>query len=102
MIRRPPRSTLFPYTTLFRSVRDFADIGMSKGVVPNLVPFAVCTLQDAHIVLRNLADHEERAVHAVPLEDVEDAWRPLWIGPVVKAESDLFGMVAVLHHCVRD
>src|SRR3712207_8818001 len=23
MIRRPPRSTLFPYTTLFRSVRDF-------------------------------------------------------------------------------
>src|SRR5256885_14912605 len=30
MIRRPPRSTLFPYTTLFRStwhvVADFADI----------------------------------------------------------------------------
>src|SRR3712207_8395517 len=23
MIRRPPRSTLFPYTTLFRSMRDF-------------------------------------------------------------------------------
>src|SRR5205809_5196980 len=23
MIRRPPRSTLFPYTTLFRSNRDF-------------------------------------------------------------------------------
>src|SRR5258706_10284569 len=23
MIRRPPRSTLFPYTTLFRSVRAF-------------------------------------------------------------------------------
>src|SRR3712207_7025955 len=23
MIRRPPRSTLFPYTTLFRSVRRF-------------------------------------------------------------------------------
>src|SRR5260370_26141842 len=25
MIRRPPRSTLFPYTTLFRSVIVFAD-----------------------------------------------------------------------------
>src|SRR2546429_7301871 len=25
MIRRPPRSTLFPYTTLFRSVRRLAD-----------------------------------------------------------------------------
>src|SRR6266403_1500171 len=24
MIRRPPRSTLFPYTTLFRSIRKFA------------------------------------------------------------------------------
>src|SRR5258707_4524718 len=24
MIRRPPRSTLFPYTTLFRSAIDFA------------------------------------------------------------------------------
>src|SRR3712207_7436156 len=24
MIRRPPRSTLFPYTTLFRSLRDRA------------------------------------------------------------------------------
>src|SRR2546426_8177748 len=23
MIRRPPRSTLFPYTTLFRSIRQF-------------------------------------------------------------------------------
>src|SRR2546429_2969879 len=25
MIRRPPRSTLFPYTTLFRSPRDLAE-----------------------------------------------------------------------------
>src|SRR5258707_12195179 len=27
MIRRPPRSTLFPYTTLFRSNRRYASIG---------------------------------------------------------------------------
>src|SRR2546430_8211193 len=25
MIRRPPRSTLFPYTTLFRSILNFLD-----------------------------------------------------------------------------
>src|SRR2546425_4079450 len=25
MIRRPPRSTLFPYTTLFRSIFDFSE-----------------------------------------------------------------------------
>src|SRR2546429_1710590 len=30
MIRRPPRSTLFPYTTLFRSLRDiFRQLGSS-------------------------------------------------------------------------
>src|SRR2546430_4044822 len=34
MIRRPPRSTLFPYTTLFRSV------GVTYGLAPH-------TLQDA-------------------------------------------------------
>src|SRR3712207_9430702 len=26
MIRRPPRSTLFPYTTLFRSICDFVSL----------------------------------------------------------------------------
>src|SRR2546426_3495808 len=31
MIRRPPRSTLFPYTTLFRS-RHRADAGMAGAV----------------------------------------------------------------------
>src|SRR5688572_33183935 len=31
MIRRPPRSTLFPYTTLFRShFRDFLAIGLAQ------------------------------------------------------------------------
>src|SRR2546426_6405813 len=37
MIRRPPRSTLFPYTTLFRSsgiARSFG-IAQSPGVMPS-------------------------------------------------------------------
>src|SRR2546430_9191088 len=29
MIRRPPRSTLFPYTTLFRSLKDVVGVFMS-------------------------------------------------------------------------
>src|SRR5687768_7909402 len=33
MIRRPPRSTLFPYTTLFRSVRDMAAIYPDAALV---------------------------------------------------------------------
>src|SRR5690349_22851124 len=32
MIRRPPRSTLFPYTTLFRSCRFAPSAGASAGV----------------------------------------------------------------------
>src|SRR5258707_7583495 len=31
MIRRPPRSTLFPYTTLFRSVNAIVDEAHKKG-----------------------------------------------------------------------
>src|SRR5256885_6441266 len=34
MIRRPPRSTLFPYTTLFRSERDAADAAEADDLVP--------------------------------------------------------------------
>src|SRR3712207_6906540 len=30
MIRRPPRSTLFPYTTLFRSLRDHGQRGTAE------------------------------------------------------------------------
>src|SRR5256885_12005085 len=31
MIRRPPRSTLFPYTTLFRSIVEAAEHGERPG-----------------------------------------------------------------------
>src|SRR2546426_7219545 len=37
MIRRPPRSTLFPYTTLFRSQRD-ARSGVGAGLPPSRPP----------------------------------------------------------------
>src|SRR5687768_17801273 len=33
MIRRPPRSTLFPYTTLFRSAGTAAHRGRERGLV---------------------------------------------------------------------
>src|SRR5690349_23923704 len=37
MLRRPPRSTLFPYTTLFRSDLDF-------GKMPQNVPWVLAAL----------------------------------------------------------
>src|SRR5687768_18366256 len=33
MIRRPPRSTLFPYTTLFRSVLEPGVVGLRRPVI---------------------------------------------------------------------
>src|SRR2546430_10277549 len=33
MIRRPPRSTLFPYTTLFRSTADSATYEIAYGAI---------------------------------------------------------------------
>src|SRR3712207_7262505 len=38
MIRRPPRSTLFPYTTLFRSERRRCPRGSDQSDRPSLVP----------------------------------------------------------------
>src|SRR2546427_7096766 len=36
MIRRPPRSTLFPYTTLFRSLLHEARVAFHERQPPNL------------------------------------------------------------------
>src|SRR2546422_8484141 len=55
MIRRPPRSTLFPYTTLFRS-----ELG-----VPAL---ARKQAQHRHLVILMGRDVEARAAGAVPLD----------------------------------
>src|SRR3989442_7505126 len=41
MIRRPPRSTLFPYTTLFRSALVRADERKIKQVLLNLLSNAL-------------------------------------------------------------
>src|SRR2546430_3784111 len=38
MIRRPPRSTLFPYTTLFRSVKLEYGCGTERWAEPNPGP----------------------------------------------------------------
>src|SRR5947207_12690459 len=54
MIRPPPRSTLFPYTTLFRSIRHRAT-GRLGGILPVNV--------DAHTELEHMWFH---ARHYIP------------------------------------
>src|SRR2546422_8692999 len=41
MIRRPPRSTLFPYTTLFRSYGVRPDLAVLGKAIANGFPLAV-------------------------------------------------------------
>src|SRR3712207_8145739 len=67
MIRRPPRSTLFPYTTLFRSLREplerackqLASRGLTLAVGVSTVHDGVATLADAYreasLALRRIA-----------------------------------------------
>ncbi len=37
MIRRPPRSTLFPYTTLFRSIKELKEEIESRGLTLKVI-----------------------------------------------------------------
>src|SRR2546429_2754072 len=45
MIRRPPRSTLFPYTTLFRSVRDPRVSHSQRAPFAGLLPSQIALKQ---------------------------------------------------------
>src|SRR2546426_4121870 len=62
MIRRPPRSTLFPYTTLFRSA------------VPHRAPHGIVTLFHANVVAEEDLAVLRRTVqqHLQPLREVAD------------------------------
>src|SRR3712207_8018694 len=61
MIRRPPRSTLFPYTTLFRSFCD--DRACEREIFCERLPHVA-----AHV---RKTDRLEEALLAVALEDRE-------------------------------
>src|SRR5258707_2759408 len=54
MIRRPPRSTLFPYTTLFRSQVPARNVEERPGPVALLEPHRTSDVIDAVVVV---ADH---------------------------------------------
>src|SRR5436853_2836816 len=56
MIRRPPRSTLFPYTTLFRSGRVARALSDASGVVPVILVLVGPAVSGPALLL-GIADH---------------------------------------------
>src|SRR2546422_4172630 len=58
MIRRPPRSTLFPYTTLFRSQRDVPVVGRRDRVADDVTDLAEARRR------RGLGDREGRRLNS--------------------------------------
>src|SRR2546425_11893326 len=61
MIRRPPRSTLFPYTTLFRSrvLPALADVGAARLLAHGVkIPIAQEALE-AHVIRTTRRTHLE-------------------------------------------
>src|SRR5439155_7917379 len=67
MIRRPPRSTLFPYTTLFRSTEP-ADAGIWQAFLPCLPSLRVTRSEEhtselqsrGHLVCRLLLEKKNQ------------------------------------------
>src|SRR3712207_8223444 len=78
MIRRPPRSTLFPYTTLFRS-RERLLADATEGGEPQRRPAGeICREQKAVFIihsrevkkaLQGLSRDEVSLVRVIPVED---------------------------------
>src|SRR2546430_10597560 len=74
MIRRPPKSTLFPYTTLFRSRRrrERADRGEEEPQRPQEQVRPLCEALEVTHVRRMFG-----AVRRQPAEIVRDRARPI-------------------------
>src|SRR5690554_7289914 len=63
MIRRPPRSTLFPYTTLFRSPQNTARIQIIKNLV-NREDHILCVSLLTHLTVHRHPQVELRLANS--------------------------------------
>src|SRR3712207_9478755 len=75
MIRRPPRSTLFPYTTLFRSAHV---VPASTGVIGVTLPVDMVAAAMPALVADLSADH---ALHFADAILTTDRWRKVSAAP---------------------
>src|SRR3989442_6264516 len=72
MIRRPPRSTLFPYTTLFRSIKDRLRIGvefdLGNGALGNAPDHLADTIVMPRTVDQMIGRISKRSIAKVKLD----------------------------------
>src|SRR2546422_9050711 len=70
MIRRPPRSTLFPYTTLFRSVDRWRSefVAMAKGLAGGSGwVLLVYVPRDRQLINQYAGDHGQTTAGGIPI-----------------------------------
>src|SRR2546422_8154455 len=83
MIRRPPRSTLFPYTTLFRSREEFEALAApafeERGAVTDEYLRLMRATWTADPVTFEGKHYRVRNVHALP-KPAQRGGIPIWIG----------------------
>src|SRR2546430_4746776 len=70
MIRRPPRSTLFPYTTLFRSLVTLVIVGAEIEIARRSIDSRSLEHRDDRLVVGPAADELVRLFHRL-LEEIE-------------------------------
>src|SRR3712207_598142 len=91
MIRRPPRSTLFPYTTLFRSVcKGLHGEDRSEGLLPDAAHRAAAAVEHRRRVEAADAQLRLGGEDAAAAQPGTLAHRPLNVGvhPVAVLEGD--------------
>src|ERR1035438_7823600 len=92
MMRRPPRSTLFPYTTLFRSITTAVEGGLKldKGVFPNDVDVStsqgIVTLSGS---VDNLLAKERAVLSAKSIRGVREVIDKITVTPVSRSDEDI-------------
>src|SRR2546430_11105447 len=74
MIRRPPRSTLFPYTTLFRS-RDVS------------IPHGALTVDGVSLTINDLAGPDSVQISLIPFTREQTTLGTLRVGDRVHVEG---------------
>src|SRR2546422_11342849 len=97
MIRRPPRSTLFPYTTLFRSILTNAQAAR------RLLEATPPDLGEVQSILSDIVEDDKRAGEVIRrvrdlLRKDESKFRPLDLNALIRDMTKLLRSDAVIRN----